>query len=968
MLGIFNQIFNSPLPWTTQTTELPTNADSLSSFSGDVAKKLTADMSNLPPGPGVKIFRGLFTVYLESIVELPEFSLDATHTSKDKSRILIVLDNLESLCQWPLNCEQTYERSNVFVLEQYPTLRSLLLPQGSASYAISAFLDARRRRDRAALALWTRLRTSFEDLSAEPDDEDAGPGLSDLKKSVSPNEDYEDNQAFILSLYQVLSEHFKSACPCPSSIILNLRLNWLGKEVINEMDALCFSLYLKDHITAPIEMEAGCRWQDILISIRKTSSVNILEPPKNAEADVIRISEETKTLTIGEPREDDGSSSSSESDEIDEFCELLWAAEESQLKFTYSSRFEYQGPCQSKRPFLRTSPSIPLSRLVGSGKLSDRMKLLLSFLLVRTLWQYYESDWMNDDWGKESVHFMFDIEDGSHKVISIHEPFLQTLFNKSSPDEQAKDSSTKGTNTSHRQRRQKRNSERKTKLRTHPYPKFLALGIMLLEIELDKKLEDFGTLECRDSDTTNVRHTIAGRFLQNQDRWPPKDIWRPVRQAIEICIKPDTEVLGTNERWLRRKYFEEVVRPFQQFVAEAWPDPGQEMIPVRIDNWMLPSSILPASAIHELITDEATDRCVEVAQCQTQLDGVNMTHGDISSRPGIGSTMSSEMSFTADGWFRDLGDLSDVLRITKRRRDQEAAPVKVAILDTGIKESYYQLVKGNIKVYKDFVTKDDSIRQDGTGHGTLCLQLLQKVYEEAEIYVGRVFREGHATNETKLLMIEAIREAITEWKVEVICLPSGFKEECLSLKEVIGDAVHAKTLIFAAASNYGNVEGIYYPARYSRTFQVFCMFSTNADSKPYCNFNPGANAEARYNFAILGEGIRLLSLTEGVIPEPVRGTSFSTIIAAGIAAQIIDFSRHPDVRGKIYDHQSLRKVDGMSAVFARMVSSVDNRYHCLSPWLLLDGKSVITEDKQVIREEIWTKISNALKEVNNIRP
>ena len=93
-----------------------------------------------------------------------------------------------------------------------------------------------------------------------------------------------------------------------------------------------------------------------------------------------------------------------------------------------------------------------------------------------------------------------------------------------------------------------------------------------------------------------------------------------------------------------------------------------------------------------------------------------------------------------------------VLRITQRKRDELSRTVKVAILDTGIEEAYYQndlSSTKSIKGYKDFVSGNDNARQDGTGHGTSCVRLLQKAYEDAEIYVGRVFETRDATPETK---------------------------------------------------------------------------------------------------------------------------------------------------------------------------------------------------------------------------
>ena len=136
------------------------------------------------------------------------------------------------------------------------------------------------------------------------------------------------------------------------------------------------------------------------------------------------------------------------------------------------------------------------------------------------------------------------------------------------------------------------------------------------------------------------------------------------------------------------------------------------------------------------------------------------------------------------------------------------------------------------------------------------------------------------------------------------------------------------------------------------------MFSTTAGAKPTSPFNP-APVDNVFNFAILGEDIKLPNT------EPLRGTSFSTIIAAGVASQLLDFSMHPDMRGKIAN-DILRQVDGMTAVFAAMAVR-ENKYHCLTPWTLLDGMTPQQFDEQDIRIAVCQTISDALKNRHKIR-
>jgi hypothetical protein len=52
----------------------------------------------------------------------------------------------------------------------------------------------------------------------------------------------------------------------------------------------------------------------------------------------------------------------------------------------------------------------------------------------------------------------------------------------------------------------------------------LAIGVMLLEKELDKKVEEFNGPDCHDPDEIHVLYRIAGKVLKNKTIWPPKGI------------------------------------------------------------------------------------------------------------------------------------------------------------------------------------------------------------------------------------------------------------------------------------------------------------------------------------------------------------------------------------------------------------------------------------------------------------
>lgn len=82
--------------------------------------------------------------------------------------------------------------------------------------------------------------------------------------------------------------------------------------------------------------------------------------------------------------------------------------------------------------------------------------------------------------------------------------------------------------------------------------------------------------------------------------------------------------------------------------------------------------------------------------------------------------------------------------------DETYNRVRIAILDTGIRsdDRYARFIKG----YRDFVSGDDTVRMDKTGHGTNGVKLVYKVCPTAEVFVARVFENSLASDDTQDLM------------------------------------------------------------------------------------------------------------------------------------------------------------------------------------------------------------------------
>lgn len=206
--------------------------------------------------------------------------------------------------------------------------------------------------------------------------------------------------------------------------------------------------------------------------------------------------------------------------------------------------------------FLLNSSSVSLSTLLDRGLLGNvQQKTLLFYLLVKAVCEFYYSDWMTKEWSKHSIHFMFQTDGSSHGAeeaqpyaIHISEPFIEADFKSPLSTEPA---------------------EFKVPTQSHRYPKILALGIMLLEIELGKHIVDQNGHE--NEPIQNAKHIAASRILFTEE-WRNNGGFKFIKQVIEICVTPDKVKLGTDPDNLRNVLFQEVVLPCRNFFLGAWEE------------------------------------------------------------------------------------------------------------------------------------------------------------------------------------------------------------------------------------------------------------------------------------------------------------------------------------------------------------------------------------------------------------
>lgn len=117
---------------------------------------------------------------------------------------------------------------------------------------------------------------------------------------------------------------------------------------------------------------------------------------------------------------------------------------------------------------------------------------------------------------------------------------------------------------------------------------------------------------------------------------------------------------------------------------------------------------------------------------------------------------------TSDEWFSQLNELNALLRARgAAETDDQHEPVKVAVLDTGIRKDNYTKHSNSIKKYRDYVTEQDGSPTDtsASGHGTHIVELVLKTFNTAHIYLARVFEQEKLYDDDK---IEAAQSCIAK--------------------------------------------------------------------------------------------------------------------------------------------------------------------------------------------------------------
>lgn len=170
--------------------------------------------------------------------------------------------------------------------------------------------------------------------------------------------------------------------------------------------------------------------------------------------------------------------------------------------------------CKPMEQEVEDAPSISLATILESRRLTSKMKVALAYILARSVWQFYNSDWMNTGWTGETIHFMQErgpvARNSGGATIYASKPYLSVRFGEVDPDFE-EFSTLQG--------------------KIHRYPRVLALGIMLIEIAIGSCLR---SKEKSRQSSINADWTMATAISRDDNYW--REFYPMYRTAVVNCL------------------------------------------------------------------------------------------------------------------------------------------------------------------------------------------------------------------------------------------------------------------------------------------------------------------------------------------------------------------------------------------------------------------------------------------------
>lgn len=250
------------------------------------------------------------------------------------------------------------------------------------------------------------------------------------------------------------------------------------------------------------------------------------------------------------------------------FCQLLnddsFGKIRKRLKIEGGALHQMHDPARSD-PTICSSPSMPLSTMLGTRIVSSKERIVLAYTLARATWHYYNSDFMKVCWTSGTIHFMLEEpialdmdDDGDRRRLDPSKPYFAFQFDGS--EDPASVEFCDSRNVLHR------------------YPRILALATLLTEIgyprgELQRKPAR-SLQEQINNDWNNVQNSLDSK------KWPRFGFKNPqiadtYRLVVSKCLDHRAFHISSSQaddapvEQRRAIIFKNVVHPLHRLLSDS---------------------------------------------------------------------------------------------------------------------------------------------------------------------------------------------------------------------------------------------------------------------------------------------------------------------------------------------------------------------------------------------------------------
>lgn len=284
--------------------------------------------------------------------------------------------------------------------------------------------------------------------------------------------------------------------------------------------------------------------------------------------------------------------------EVSDFCQLLRNQEKARLCLK-----AYEGclghPIWKRRKrLIADTASISLKTALYRYNFLPSSRVILMVIIAHSYSQFYTTKWMPRPWTKDDLHFLSE-EDDFTKTWQLypHRPHLSTSFESEIPLKQYPPIA-------------------------HRHPKILALGIMLLEVELGLDLQAKWKPKYskrNGTPTINIDYLTAMDLLTEDTLWSDQDTMAPVKEVIESCLQLELEGNYTVSDELKFMH-EKVIAPLEHLWHDTRAGSLSELDVARIQPMqpkLAPSPIASSNLVYGVTNRPLSPVYVQVPQATT---------------------------------------------------------------------------------------------------------------------------------------------------------------------------------------------------------------------------------------------------------------------------------------------------------------------------------------------------------------